>query len=111
MGEAPPQANRTAGAANSARFVPALAPDVLQLIFTSKRGRFSNATVVPLDQRLRCQLVCKDWRAALDARTLAVPELHLFLEDRSARRCWTGPTACSRKWRRWCWWRFPAAPC
>lgn len=54
---------------------PELPPDVLQRNFalTEPYG----LTVLPLEERLRCQLVSKGWRAALDARTFPIPKLAL----------------------------------
>lgn len=53
----------------------------MQLVFTIKRPThvifdlLGEATIIPLDQRLRCLLVCKAWQGALDPRALAVAEL------------------------------------
>lgn len=60
--------------------IPQLPGDVLQHIFTI--GGSATAlehSGIHLDQRLRCLLVCKAWRAVLDPRTLPVPLLELVL--------------------------------
>lgn len=61
-----------------------LLPDLVPHIFTIKDSQ--GATVIPLDQRLRCQLVCKRWRAALDIRRLPVLQLRMVSGGAEAAR-------------------------
>lgn len=62
--------------------VPALPLDLVQRIFSAKADRSGSDTVIPLEQRLRCQLVSKAWRAALGPRALPVPWLTLNMDPR-----------------------------
>lgn len=54
---------------------PALPLDLVQHCFRIKGPE--GDSVVPLDQRVRCFLVCKAWRAALDPGALPLGVLHI----------------------------------
>ena len=69
-----------------------LPSDVVQHIFSLKDLR--GGTVIPLDQRLRCLLVSKAWRAALGPGALPVPLLSIDAQGAEARALAMAEWAC-----------------